>query len=151
MKFSAPARTRARRLAMQALYQWELSGTALSEIGAQFLETEDFARADRSYFIGLLNKVSQDTEIIENNISEYIDRPIDQLNPVEHAILRLAICELLFNPAIPFRVTINEAVQLARKFGAEQGHRFVNAVLDRAARKLRPDECSRSGEQAAGR
>jgi len=151
MKFSAPARSRARRFAMQALYQWDLSGVPLAEIREQFLEGEDFARADRSYFMELLNKISEANEIIEENITEYIERPLKQLNPVEHAILRIAICELLFHPDIPFRVTINEAVQLAKKFGADQGHSFVNAVLDKAAHKLRPAECQRAGERAAGR
>ena len=151
MKFSAPARSRARRFAMQALYQWDLSGVPLAEIREQFLEGEDFSRADRPYFILLLKTISEEDEIIEENISEHIERPPEQLNPVEHAILRIAICELLFHPDIPFRVTINEAVQLAKKFGADQGHSFVNAVLDKAAHKLRPTECERAGERAAGR
>jgi N utilization substance protein B len=151
MKFSAPARARARRFAMQALYQWELSGTPPAEISRQFLEAEDFSRADQAYFINLLKNISEHNEIIDKTISEYIDRPLNQLNPVEHAILRIAICELLFHPEVPFRVSINEAVLLARKFGAEQGHSFVNAVLDKASHKLRPAEYSRRDDQAAGR
>jgi len=135
---------------MQALYQWDLSGTDLPVIRKQFLETEDFSRADRSYFTELLKIVPKNIDIIDKNISEFIDRPLQQLDPVERAILRLAMGELLYRIDIPYRVSINEAVQLARKFGAEQGHAFVNGVLDKAAHKLRSAECNRNGEQAAG-
>ena len=151
MKFSAHERTRARRYAMQALYQWDLSGADLLEVRSQFLEVEDFTRADEPYFIELLSDITKQIENIDKNISENIDRPFEQLDPVERAILRIALYELLSRADIPYRVTINEAVQLAKKFGAEQGHTFVNAVLDQAARSIRPAECAISGEKAAGR
>jgi len=98
-----------------------------------------------------LSDIPKHIESIDKNISENIDRPIEQLDPVERAILRLALYELLIRTDIPYRVTINEAVQLARKFGAEQGHTFVNAVLDQAARSIRPEECAATREKAAGR
>ena len=151
MNFSAHERARARRYAMQALYQWDLSGTDLPLIRRQFLEAEDFSRADQKYFIELLSEAPKQIDIIDESISEYIDRPLEQLDPVERAVLRLATYELLYRPDIPYRVTINEAVQLTRKFGAEQGHAFVNGVLDKAARKLRAAECKKAGKQAAGR
>ena len=151
MTFSAHERARARRYVMQALYQWDLSGTDLPMIRKQFLEAEDFTRADRNYFIELLKVVPKNLDIVDENISEFIDRPLEQLDPVERAILRLATGELLYRADIPYRVSINEAVQLARKFGAEQGHTFVNGVLDKVAHKLRAAECNRNGEQAAGR
>ena len=151
MKFSAHARARARRYAMQALYQWNLSGEDLSVICRQFLENEDFSRADEPYFRELLKNIPENIESIDKNISENIDRPMAQLDPVERAILRLATYELLARAEIPYRVTINEAVQLARKFGAEEGHAFVNAVLDQAARSIRPDEYAGRREKAAGR
>jgi N utilization substance protein B len=151
MIFSAHARARARRYAMQALYQWDLSGSDLPLIRRQFLETEDFSRADKHYFIKLLTDVPRQVDVVDKNIADYTDRPLEQLDPVERAILRIAVYELLFRPDIPYRVCINEAVQLARKFGAEQGHAFVNGVLDKAAHKLRAAECKRTEQQVAGR
>ncbi len=151
MTFSPHERARARRYAMQALYQWDLSKVDLLEIRSQFLETEDFTRTDEPYFIELLSDIQRHIENIDKNISENIDRPIKQLDPVERAILRIAVYELLFRVDIPYRVSINEAIQLAKKFGAEQGHTFVNGVLDHAARSIRPEECAASREKAAGR
>ena len=144
MKFSAHARARTRRYAMQALYQWDLSGLDPAEILRQFSEAEDFSKADEDYFIELLRKIPKHLEIIDKHISENIDRPIGQLDAVERAILRIAAYELLFREDIPYRVIINEAVKLTRKFGAEQGHAFVNGVLDQAARKIRPAECAQT-------
>jgi N utilization substance protein B len=151
MKFSAQARTRARRYAMQALYQWDLSGLDMAEIQRQFFEAEDFTNADGGYFIDLLNGVKAHIESIDSQISETIDRPIGQLDPVERAIIRMACYELLFRHDIPYRVSINEAVLLARKFGAEQGHTFVNGVLDKVARKTRPAEFPGIDKQVTGR
>ena len=151
MGFSAHERARARRYAMQALYQWDLSGTDLPLIRRQFLEAEDFSRADQKYFIELLSEAPKRIDVIDENISGFIDRPLGQLDPVERAVLRLATYELLFRLDIPYRVTINEAVQLTKKFGAEQGHAFVNGVLDKAAHKLRAAECKQAGQQASGR
>jgi len=150
MTISAHARARARRYAMQALYQWDLSGTDLPAIRRQFLETEDFSRTDQAYFVELLSNIPKQVDIIDETISAHIDRPLQQLDPVEHAILRIGIYELLYRLDIPYRVSINEAVQLSRKFGAEQGHAFVNGVLDKAAHKIRAAECKQAGKQAAG-
>jgi len=143
MKASVHGRARARRLAMQALYQWDMSGTALHDIRNQFLESEDFSRVDRDYFVELFNNVTKEIEKIDNNLSGFIDRPLARLDPVERAILRIAVYELLDRPEIPYRVVINEAVQLTKKFGAEQGHAFVNGVLDRAALTVRATEYGR--------
>jgi N utilization substance protein B len=150
MKFSAQARTRARRYGMQALYQWDLSGLDMAEIQRQFFEAEDFTTADGGYFSELLNGVETRIESIDSQISGTIDRPIGQLDPVERAILRIACYELLFRHDIPSRVSISEAVMLARKFGAEQGHAFVNGVLDNVARKIRPAEFPGNDKQVAG-
>ena len=150
MKHFAHKRARTRRYAMQALYQWDLSGEQIAEIEAQFLEAEDFSRADKPYFNELLKDISGNIEIIDKNLSEFIDRPLEQLDPVERAVLRIAICELLLHPEIPYRVVISEAVMLAKKFGAEQGHAFVNGVLDRAAHVIRPDECTQKNRQVNG-
>ena len=151
MTFSAHERARARRYAMQALYQWDLSGSDLPLIRRQFLEAEDFSRADTKYFIELLSEAPKNIDIIDKNISEFIDRPFEQLDPVERAVLRLATYELLYRLDIPFRVSINEAVQLTKKFGAEQGHAFVNGVLARQASSSTPRRlvsCSRTFPRA---
>ncbi|MGD8618356.1 MAG: transcription antitermination factor NusB [Gammaproteobacteria bacterium] len=150
MNVSAHTRARARRYAMQALYQWDLSGTDLPVIRRQFLEAEDFSRADQAYFVELLSRIPGQVDVVDENISAFIDRPLAQLDPVERAILRIGVYELLYRLDIPFRVIINEAVQLSKKFGAEQGHTFVNGVLDKAAHKIRAAECKQSGRKAAG-
>jgi N utilization substance protein B len=150
MKFTAQARSRARRYGMQALYQWDLSGLDLAEIQRQFFEAEDFSNADGGYFIDLLTGVNAHIDRIDARICEAIDRPIDQVDPVERAILRIGCYELMYRPEIPYRVSINEAVMLAKKFGAEQGYTFVNGVLDRLARKLRPSESPGIGRQVTG-
>ena len=149
MNGSPHARARARRFAMQALYQWDMSGTALHDIRNQFLESEDFSRTDRDYFIELFNNVTKQVEIIDDNLVKFLDRPLSRLDPVERAILRIAVYELLSRPDIPYRVVINEAVQLTKKFGAEQGHAFVNGVLDRAAHAFRTIEYDRHAHRAS--
>jgi len=151
MSFSAHARARARRYAMQALYQWDLSGTDLPLIREQFLVEEDFSKTDQPYFMELLSEAPKQIDVIDENISSCIDRPFEQLDPVERAVLRIATYELLYRLDIPYRVTINEAVQLTKKFGAEQGHAYVNGVLDKAAHKLRAAEYKKADRQAAGR
>ena len=115
MNFSAHERARARRYAMQALYQWDLSGTDLPLIRRQFLENEDFSKADRKYFIELLSELPKKVDVIDSTVADYVDRPIEQLDPVERAVLRLATYELLYRPDIPYKVSINEAVKLTRK------------------------------------
>ena len=150
MEFSAHARARSRRLAMQALYQWDLSGTDLAEIQQQFAEAEDFDRADRDYFVELLKSVPARHEAIDHDIAGYLDRPMEQVDPVERAILRIATYELLYRIDVPYRVILNEAITLTRKFGAEQAHAFVNGVLDKLAHKHRPDEYSRKPRQVNG-
>jgi N utilization substance protein B len=144
----AHARSRARRFAMQALYQRDLSGTELHEIRDQFLEHEDFSSADREYFIELFNQVTQHIVDIDTHIGRFVDLPPGRLDPVERAILRIGTWELMSRIDIPYRVVLNEAVQLAKKFGAEQGHTFVNGVLDKLARELRPIEYRQHGARA---
>ena len=150
MKSPAHARARARRYAMQALYQWDLSGTDLVDIHRQFLEAEDFSKADRPYFEHLLRKIPEHIVSIDENIKEYLDRPPARIDPVERAILRIAAYELQFRPDIPYRVILNEAILMTRKFGAEQGHAFVNGILDKVAHKLRAAECREVDRQVAG-
>jgi N utilization substance protein B len=134
---------------LQALYQWDLSGSNLSAIEVQFHEDEDFARVDREYFHELLHQVPARLDEVEQSFVPYLDRPLKDLDPVERALLRVAAYELLVRIDVPYRVVINEAVNLAKKFGAEQAHKYINAVLDQVARGLRPVEHTR-GEGGHG-
>jgi N utilization substance protein B len=133
-------RSWARRLAMQAIYQWQMTGLDPAAIDAQFQADQDMSKADLGYFQELVQQVPARVQDIDAAIDPFLDRPLPQVDPVELAILRLAGYELLQRLDVPYRVVINEAVELAKKFGAEQGHRFINGVLDKAARKLRPQE-----------
>jgi len=145
----APARTRpgrgrnwARRFAMQALYQWQLTQQDIGLINAQFLTEQETGKADLEYFQELLQQTPLRLEAIDAALDPYLDRPLAQIDPVERAILWLAGYELLYRTDVPYRVVINEAVELSKTFGAEQGHRFINGVLDKAAHQLRQDEIS---------
>jgi len=133
-------RTRARRLAMQALYQWDMSGNNLSDIEAQFVEEEGFGKADADYFHELLHEVPAKLDEVEEAFAPYLDRPVKEIDPVERAVLRMASYELMTRIDVPYKVIINEAVNLTKKFGAEQAHKYVNGVLDHTARKLRAVE-----------
>lgn len=136
----ARRRSRARRHAMQALYQWQLTGHDLGTVEAQFLAEEDLSKADLGYFRELLHRIPAQLDAINAALAPLLDRPLEQVDPVEKAILWIGGYELSSRPDVPYRVVINEAVELAKKYGAEQGHRFVNGVLDKAARRLRAEE-----------
>ncbi len=137
---SAGARSRARELLVQALYQMQLTGHGADELAAQFHERKDYARVDREYFDRHLAEICRERKALESAIAAIADRPLAQLDPVELAILLLGIHELESVPDVPFRVVINEAVNLAKRFGAVDGHKYVNAVLDRAVSKRRTTE-----------
>lgn len=135
------ARSRARRLAMQALYQWQFTAMDAGEILAQFEQDEaELRNADRAYFRELVERVVATATELDECYAPALNRSLDEVNPVERAILRLATYELMHRIDIPYKVVINEAVALTRKFGAEQGHGFVNGVLDQVARRLRAVE-----------
>jgi len=125
---------------MQALYQWDLSAGTLSEIEVQFLEDEDFSKADKDYFHELLHEVPARLDDVEQAFTSYLDRPLSEIDPVERAILRMASYELMARIDVPYKVIINESVNLAKKFGAEQAYKYINGVLDQTARKLRAVE-----------
>jgi N utilization substance protein B len=134
------ARSIARKLAMQALYQWQLTQQSAAEIQKQFLESEESAGVDRDHFEELLGKTIAQHDALEAALAPFLDRPLDQLDPVETAILLIGMYELRERLDIPYRVVINEAVDLCKRFGATDAHKYVNAVLDRAARELRAAE-----------
>ena len=133
-------RSWARRCALQALYQWQLTGQSPSQIETHFLANEDLSKADPSYFRELVHQVPVHVTEIDAALEPLLDRPLIQVDPVECAILRIGGYELLQRPDISYRIVLNEAIELAKVFGAEQGHRFVNGVLDKLARSVRAVE-----------
>jgi N utilization substance protein B len=130
----------ARRCAAQALYQWQMTGQDPGQIAAQFLADEDLPKADPAFFQELVHQIPARAAELDAALEPFLDRPLAQVDPVEHAILRIGSYELLHHPELAYRIIINEAVELAKMFGAEQGHRFVNGMLDRLARAARPAE-----------
>jgi N utilization substance protein B len=140
MSSASHKRAVARRLAMQALYRWQLNRSPWQDVVQEFAADEDMPKADRAYFDALVRSVADDGEALDAALAGYMDRPPKELDPVEHAVLLIGLQELRAHPDVPFRVVISEGVGLARRFGATDGHKFVNAVLDRAARDLRPQE-----------
>ena len=134
------ARSVARKLALQALYRWQLNQAPWQDLLEEFAASEDMPRADRDYFIELVRAVCGSHDALDARLAAWMDRPPAQLDPIEHALLLIGVHELEALPEVPYRVVINEAVSLAKRFGAADGHKFVNAVLDRAARDLRRHE-----------
>ena len=134
------ARTKARRNAVQALYQWQLVGQDLAEIEAQFLAEYDMNKVDVEYFKELFREVPLHLHELDDHLIPFLDRPVDEVDPVERAILRLAAYELEFRLDVPYRAVINEAIELAKRFGAEHGHKYVNGIVDQVAKKLRAAE-----------
>jgi N utilization substance protein B len=136
------ARRQARALAMQALYSWHMAGQPLNEIEAQFRVDNDFSAVDGAYFHEILHGVPRQKSEIDGAFESLLDRPLDEIDPVELAILRLSTYELKNRVDIPYRVVINEGIELAKVFGATDGHKFVNGVLDKLAPSLRAAEVS---------
>ncbi len=133
-------RSWARRCAVQALYQWQLTGEEPTLIETRFLADQDLSKADPAYFRELVHQIPAQVTDIDVVLDPFLDRPVAQVDPVERAILRIGSYELMQHPEIACRIVINEAVELAKVFGADQGHRFVNGVLDKVARAVRPAE-----------
>ena len=133
-------RSRSHSLAIQSLYQWQLAGQDVAAIINHFMLEQDGKKFDGDYFSELVRGVPARIDELDAALAPCVDRALESVDPVERAILRLGAYELIEHPEIPYRVVINEAVELAKVFGAEQGHRYVNGVLDRAARALRPLE-----------
>jgi N utilization substance protein B len=140
---AAPSSRRglARRLTVQAVYQWLLNETPVEVLLKQFREQDEgLGRADPLYFEELLNGVMQNAPELTLAIVPHLDRPLTQLDPVEHAVLLLGAYELQFRRDVPWKVAVNESVNLAKMFGAEDGYKFVNGVLDKLAQAIRRDE-----------
>ena len=134
------ARSRSRRRALQAIYAWQISGGDVRGLIAQFAHEQAHEEADLEYFEDLVRGVLRHADELDGALATYIDRTVDEVDPVERAALRIAAYELVYRPDIPYRVVINEAVELAKTFGGTDGHKYVNGVLDKAAAELRPAE-----------
>ena len=141
------ARTNARKAAVQALYQWQVAGQDLSEIERQFLEEERLKDAQKSYFIELFYGVPKNLDAIDQALSEFVDRPVDTIDPVERAILRIGVYELLHRLDMPYKVVLNEGINLAKYFGADGSHKYVNGILDKIAQQKRALEIKAKGER----
>lgn len=135
-------RTHARRFTVQALYQWHMTEQNISDIEKEFLTLHDSSKVDTEYFRECLHQIPRRITELEEHFAAALDRPLDEVDPVELAILRLGTYELAARLDIPYRVVINEAVELAKRFGAEDGFKYINSVLDGVARKLRSVEVS---------
>jgi N utilization substance protein B len=136
------SRRRSREFALQGLYQWQLARKDAVVIAAEFAEREEFQKADTAYFRTLLNGAIDNAGELEARIAPYLDRKLQELSPIERSILLLGGYELMRELEVPYRVVINEAVELAKIFGGTDGHKFVNGVLDKVAAELRELEVS---------
>ncbi len=134
------ARRRSREFAVQGLYQWQINAADPTLIASDLMQTKGFAEADEKHFRALLHGVIGDVSDLRTQLGTCIDRPMKELSPVEHAILLLGAFELKHHLEIPYRVVINEAVELAKTFGGTDGFKYVNGVLDKLAPQLRPAE-----------
>lgn len=136
----AGARTRARELMVQALYQKQIAGHSTAELVAQYRDDAAYARVDQAFFDELFPKISDGQADLEKKIATLIDRPLEQLDPIELSILLIGLHELEARVDIPYKVVINEGVNLAKRFGAVESHKYINACLDAAAHSLRAIE-----------
>lgn len=143
-KLNASARRKARRFAVQALYQWQIAQETLSTIEAQFRTDNDMKKVDGEYFHELLHQVPAHLTELDECVAPALDRPMEQINPVELAIFRIAIYELKYRIDVPYKVVINEAIELAKVFGATDSHKYLNGVLDKLAPQLRVAEVQNS-------
>lgn len=134
------ARRRAREIALQGIYQWRLTGAGLADVEKQLREEKSLGNYDTKFFSALLRGVLAQHADLEAAVLPHVDRPLDELSPVEFSVLLLAAFELLQHPEIPYRVIINEAVELTKTYGGTDGHKFVNGVLDKLAAQVRAVE-----------
>ena len=145
------ARRKAREFALQGIYQWLISANGVSLIEEHIAQDEAFAEADQAFFTARLRGAIANAEALDAEIARHIDRKVSELSPVEHAVLLLAGEELTRHLEVPYRVVINEAIELTKSFGGSEGHRFVNGVLDKMAAGLRAVEVEAAGRKRRGK
>lgn len=138
-------RVRARRCAIQALYQWQLAGQDPGDIVQEFVAEREIIDVDIEYFSTLTREIPARRLELEKHLEGVLDRPLRELGPVERGVLWIGVYELKYCPDMPWRVIIDEAIELAKMFGPDQAYRYVNGVLDRVVRSVRPNECGISG------
>ncbi|MBX9675811.1 MAG: transcription antitermination factor NusB [Methylotenera sp.] len=136
-------RRKSRELVLKAVYRGMINASELKQIIADAKEDPEYAKADEAYFKHLLEGVTAKISELDSQVVTFIDRKIEELSPVEHAILRISSFELMFDSAIPYRVAINEGVELAKIYGGADGHKYINGVLDKVAAAVRPQEFRR--------
>ena len=136
-------RRKSRELVLKAVYRGMINASALKQIIADAKEDPEYGKADEAYFRHLLEGVTSKVEELDSQVAAFIDRKIEELSPVEHAILRISSFELMFDSTIPYRVAINEGVELAKLYGGADGHKYINGVLDKVAAAVRPQEFRR--------
>ena len=139
------ARRRSREIALQGLYEWLLAGSEADVIDAHMREQEGFDKCDSAHFDALLHGCIADASAIDAVLAKHVDRKTTELSPIEHGVLMIGAYELSHCIDIPYKVAINEAVELAKSFGGTDGHKYVNGVLDKLAATLRPDERKKTG------
>lgn len=142
-------RHKARRLATQALYTWQVAGQDLADIEAQYCLDQDMSKIDGEYFHELLHKVPEHVDELDEHFESLLDRGIEEVDAVERAILRLGCYELAYRLDVPYRVVINESVKLAKTFGADQSHKYINGILDGVAKKLRAAEINANNKSVS--
>jgi len=147
--FSPAARRKARHYGMQALYQWQMTKNPLNDIEAQFHTDYDLSKVDKDYFSELVHQVPANLKELEDAFAPYLQgRSMEELDPIELALLRLGSYELIKRIDVPYKVAINEAVTLAKKFGAADGHKYINAVLDKLAQDVRAVEVRAANQKS---
>ena len=140
MTVTASARRKARHYAMQALYQWQMAGASLNSIEAEFHADNDMSKTDVAYFRELFHGVAKNLDDVEGTYAAFIDRDVEELDPVSRALLRMSTYELQNRIDVPYKVVINEAVALAKKFGPTDAFKYINGILDKVAAKTRSAE-----------
>ena len=139
-KSASQNRRKSRELVLKAVYRGMLNQSALTSVFRDMTDDPDYKKADEAYFKQLLEAVTEHVEELDKSLLNFIDRPIAELSPVEHSILRISGCELMFDLSIPYRVVINEGVELAKLYGGTDGHKYINGVLDKMAAEVRMAE-----------
>lgn len=145
-KQSISGKRKARKLALQALYQWLMSGSELSEIEAQFRIANNMEKVDGDYFCRLLYGVPEHVTALEDSFTAFLDREVNGLNPIELTVLRIGSFELLYCPEIPYKVVLDESISLTKEFGSQDGYRYVNGVLNSLAQEARSVEINLNNE-----
>ncbi len=133
-------RKKARKLVLQALYQWHISQASLAQIEAEFRTDNDFEKVDGAYFSELFRGIPQQLGELDGHIEPFLDRPLSEVDPIEICLLRIGVYEFVQRIDVPYRVVINEAVELAKQFGGTDGHKYINGILDKLSLRLRAVE-----------